>query len=259
MNIGEADLQRLAILGRYYDPASRAFLESIGLGEGDVIADIGCGHGAMTAWLAGQVAATGKVYAVDSSPEQLAIARERVGHHPNVELICARVEDGPIGNGRADWVYSRFLLMHVGDALAALRAMAVMLKPEGRLLLEMADVATLKFLPAHAASELWAKWWFALGRSLKTSYDVAERVPEILSAAGFVIERSDRFQPVSSLRDAKLLHALGFEQLIPTYIEHAGARRDEIDAHLAYLRDAVADPAVSVELYRNTQYVARKR
>src|ERR1041384_2245246 len=33
MNIGEADLQRLAILGRYYDPASRAFLESIGLGE----------------------------------------------------------------------------------------------------------------------------------------------------------------------------------------------------------------------------------
>ena len=259
MNIGAADLQRLEILGRYYDPASRAFLESAGVGEGSVIADIGCGHGAMTAWLANQVGETGKVYAIDPSREQLEIAQARAGHHPHVELICARVEDGAVGDDQVDWAYSRFLLMHVSDAAAALRAMARMLKPDGRLLLEMADVATLKFLPGHAASELWATWWFALGRSLKTSYDVAERTPELLSAAGFVIERSDRFQPVSSLPDAKRLHALGFEQLIPAYVEHAGAKRDEIDAHLAYLRDAIADPAISVELYRNTQYVARKR
>lgn len=55
MAVGDLDAARLALLDRFYNPSSRAFCESAGVAEGDTVADIGCGHGSMTRWLAERV------------------------------------------------------------------------------------------------------------------------------------------------------------------------------------------------------------
>ncbi len=259
MSVGADDAVRSKLLQAHYNPSSRALLESVGIGRGDRIADVGCGHGEMAAWLAQNVGETGVVYALDAAAEQLELARTALEDFPQVEYVRARIEDAPLEEEELDWVYSRCLLLHCADPLSAVRAMRRMLRPGGQLILETPDIGALRFVPTDEASELWSRWWFALGKAIGASYDVSERAEDILHAAGFDVFRMDRYQPISTRRESKLLHALGFEQLVPAYLEHGGAKAWEIDAHRAYLRRAVDDPSVRVELYPMTQYVAVKR
>jgi ubiquinone/menaquinone biosynthesis C-methylase UbiE len=63
------------------------------------------------------------VYAVDAAPEQIRIARGNLAHRRNVRFVQDRVEDDPLRGQQFDWVYSRFLLMHVEDLGGALTAM----------------------------------------------------------------------------------------------------------------------------------------
>jgi len=116
----------------------------------------------------------------------------------------------------------------------------------------------LRFVPGDdPAANLWRQWWFALGRARGVSYEIFDRTPGLLTAAGFTIERSDRFQPVSTLPEAKALPALGFEQCVPGYLEHARADPADIERHRAFLRRVIPDPGVGVELFPITKYVAR--
>jgi Methyltransferase domain len=91
--------------------------------------------------------------------------------------------------------------MHVGDVRRALLAMASMLAEGGALLLEIADIGSLRYLPASHESDLWRPWWYALGRSRGASYDVAHRIEELLDQTGFVVHRCDRYQPVAAEQD----------------------------------------------------------
>jgi ubiquinone/menaquinone biosynthesis C-methylase UbiE len=115
MAVGDRDAMRLALVDRFYDASSRAFCESAGIAEGDIVAEIGCGHGSMTRWLAERVGPDGVVYAVDASAEQLDIARRALSDLPQVRFADTRIEHAPLEAGSVDWVYSRFLLMHVTD------------------------------------------------------------------------------------------------------------------------------------------------
>lgn len=135
--------------------------------------------------------------------------------------------------------------------------MGRMLAPGGQLITEVADVTAVHFTPSDPTADLWRGWWFRLGEALGASYDVSAHAEALLREAGFAIERMDEIQPVSSRREAKLLHALGFEQLISAYIEHAGAEVDQIERHLEFLRRVVPDAGVRIALYRVTQYLAR--
>jgi ubiquinone/menaquinone biosynthesis C-methylase UbiE len=235
MAVGQSDAARLALVDRFYNPSSRAFCKSAGIAQGDSIADIGCGHGSMTKWFAEQVGPDGVVYAVDASAQQLEIARGALRDLPQVRFVHARVEDAPVDAGSVNWVYSRFFLMHVSEPLAAVAAMARMLSRDGALLLEMSDIGAMRFIPADdPAADLWRKWWFALGRVIGGSYDIFDRTPRLLADAGFTIERSDQFQPVSALSDAKALPALAFEQCVPGYLEHAQADLAEIERHRSF-------------------------
>ncbi len=260
MAVGDRDAARLALLDQHYNPSSRAFVESVGLAPGATVADIGCGHGTMTAWLADRVGPDGLVYAINSSAEQLETARRLVGDLPQVRYVHASIEDAPLAAGAVDWVYSRFLLMHVADPVAAVAAMERMLADDGALLLEMSDVGALRFVPGDdPAADLWREWWFALGRARGAAHDSYRGTPGLLAEAGFVVARRDRFQPISAMPEAKMLHALGFEQCVPAYLELAGADPADIDAHRTFLQRVVPDTDIAVELYETSQYFARKR
>ncbi len=197
---------------------------------------------------------------MDSSVEQLEITRHTVGDLPQVRYIHARIEDAPLDAGSVDFVYSRFLLMHVSDATAAVEAMARMLAGDGALLLEMSDVGALRFVPtSDPAADLWREWWFALGRARGAAHDASERTAELLAASGLAVERSDVFQPISAHSDAKTLHALGFEQCVPGYLAHRIADQVDIERHREFLRRVMPDTTIAIELFRTTQYLARPR
>ncbi|MGH9149364.1 MAG: class I SAM-dependent methyltransferase [Acidimicrobiales bacterium] len=94
--------------------------------------DAGCGTGALLAWL-GRLAGTGRVTAIDLAPAGLAVCRRQQGAF---DLGLASVVNLPFAEKSFDLVVSMDVLQHLTEIQAdgALREMARVLRPDGRLL-----------------------------------------------------------------------------------------------------------------------------
>src|SRR5687767_2208819 len=80
-----------------------------------VVGDLGCGTGQTTAALAPFVA---RVVAVDESEAMLSAARERVGHHANVDVRGGRLEALPLDDEALDVAVLSLVLHFVVDPAA---------------------------------------------------------------------------------------------------------------------------------------------
>jgi ubiquinone/menaquinone biosynthesis C-methylase UbiE len=96
--------------------------------RGGRVLDLGCGTGRLSAALAEQSAA--RVWGVDSSPEMLAVAREKLP--ASVGLKEGQAEDLPFRDGWFDAAVT-WLVVHLLDRPPALREVARVLVPGGRL------------------------------------------------------------------------------------------------------------------------------
>jgi ArsR family transcriptional regulator len=94
-----------------------------------VVGDLGCGTGRVTSALAPFVL---RVVAVDSSAEMLQWARKRLRDHGNVDVRRGELEALPIDDGRLDAAMVMLVLHHVPQPGDALREVARVLKPDGR-------------------------------------------------------------------------------------------------------------------------------
>jgi ubiquinone/menaquinone biosynthesis C-methylase UbiE/DNA-binding transcriptional ArsR family regulator len=95
------------------------------------VADLGCGTGQMTAALAPFVR---HVIAVDGSAAMLQAARKRLQGLENVELRRGDLEALPIDDGRVDAATLALVLHHLADPERALKEVARVLKPGGKVL-----------------------------------------------------------------------------------------------------------------------------
>jgi len=96
------------------------------------VADLGCGTGAFAGMVAPFVR---RVVAVDRSPEMLEAASARLHGVPGVELRQGELEALPLENGEVDLAMALLVLHYVVEPLQAIREMARVLKPGGRLVL----------------------------------------------------------------------------------------------------------------------------
>jgi ArsR family transcriptional regulator len=99
------------------------------LPKGAVVADLGCGTGAVLADLAPNVA---RVIGVDSSQEMLKAARQRTREADNVEVHRAPLESLPIQDGECDAATMFLALSYVDEPSRALGEMARVLRPGGQ-------------------------------------------------------------------------------------------------------------------------------
>ncbi|MBN1425448.1 methyltransferase domain-containing protein, partial [Candidatus Fermentibacteria bacterium] len=104
------------------------------LAPGMQVLDVGCGPGRLTLPLARQVAADGKVVAVDMQERMLAVLRERLAHQgiTNVETILKGAGQGDLGH---EDTFDRAVLVTVLGEIRgreeALREIFCALKPGG--------------------------------------------------------------------------------------------------------------------------------
>ena len=127
----------LAVLehpGRTRSENPRSLWRRTGLAPGMTVVDVGAGSGFFTFPASQIVGPEGKVYAVDVSPELIALIRERArtGHRANVEARVSRPGRIPLRSGVAD----RVLLANVlhGVAPATVRESVRLLRPDGHLI-----------------------------------------------------------------------------------------------------------------------------
>ena len=131
-----------AYIAALEDPARDAYqkphevMQALGLTEGQVIADIGAGSGYFALRAAHHVGATGRVYAVDVSPDMIRHLHRRVRDLGllNVAPILAPPDD-PLLPQPVD----RFLIVdvwhHVEDQAGYLALMKTRLKPGGQVVM----------------------------------------------------------------------------------------------------------------------------
>jgi ArsR family transcriptional regulator len=92
-----------------------------------IAADLGCGAGYLTAYLAERCA---RVIAVDHSERMLAAARRR-GLPDNVEFRAGELDALPIESGEVDTAFANLVWHHLPDLDAAARELARILAPGG--------------------------------------------------------------------------------------------------------------------------------
>jgi arsenite methyltransferase len=117
------------------------------LQAGETVVDIGCGAGIDSLIAAKMVGPTGRVVGVDMTPEMVAKARASAQEAgaTNVEFRHGFAESLPVEGGWADVAISNGVLNLFPDKLAALREIARVLKPDGRL--QFGDILVQKAVP----------------------------------------------------------------------------------------------------------------
>ena len=146
------------VLGRYYG-CGLVHPEKL---DGLTVVDLGCGAGRDVYLLAQFVGPTGRVFGVDMTAEQLAIAErhrdwhaERFGHaQSNVEFLqgyIERLDELPIEAGSVDVIVSNCVINLSPDKPAVLRAAYDLLKPGGELY--FADVYADRRVPQELVDD----------------------------------------------------------------------------------------------------------
>ncbi|MBL7521231.1 class I SAM-dependent methyltransferase [Frankia sp. CNm7] len=186
---GQADAHRLATMARILEPSTDAFLTRLGIRPGWRCLDVGCGHGQVSLLLASRIRPGGRVVAVDGDPASLRVARRNAADvGAAIGFLSADAGGLPAGRGKFDLAYCRFLLGHLTDPLAALRAMAAAVRPGGTVAVEdgyftLSTLATLAPVPALA--ELAD----VLSMTIRVHGGdpmIGPRLPALLAAAGLV-------------------------------------------------------------------------
>ncbi|MCM2369085.1 arsenite efflux transporter metallochaperone ArsD [Aporhodopirellula aestuarii] len=118
-----------------------------GIGEGEVVVDLGCGGGMDVFLAARKVGASGRVIGIDMTTEML--ERARAGQQKlgltNVEFHQSTIDQLPLPDNSVDCVISNCVINLVPDKLAVFREIQRVLKPGGRVALS--DIALKQPLP----------------------------------------------------------------------------------------------------------------
>lgn len=180
-------------LSRYEWMAARALeyerdsWTAAGVIEGAVVADIGCGPGAVSIALARQVGPTGRVLAFDRTPEVVDTARavtERAGV-ANVAVEMADADATGVEPGTVDVAMIRHVLAHNGGREEAIVAhAATLVRPGGCVYLIDVDGSGVRSRPSDPdlddMNDRYWQWHAQQGNDAS----VGLRLPELLDGAG---------------------------------------------------------------------------
>jgi ubiquinone/menaquinone biosynthesis C-methylase UbiE len=114
-------------------------LEALNLRTGERVLELGCGGGYYTHEVARFVGLTGRVCAIDISPDQITAAQARCAEFPWVECREADIAAPPYGNAEFDVVFAVQALEYLPKLDDALRQIHRILRPGGRLIVLATD------------------------------------------------------------------------------------------------------------------------
>lgn len=134
LRISDVEVGRYTLMAELAQADEAELWERAGVVPGAVVADVGCGPGAVSAVLAQVVGPQGRVVAVERDPAALETARQLLADvgAANVELRRGTASDTGIEPGSVDVVMVRHVLAHNGGReQAAVDHLATLLRPGG--------------------------------------------------------------------------------------------------------------------------------
>jgi SAM-dependent methyltransferase len=255
---GRAAAHRLQILHSLYGQGARRVLLQAGLKPGMRVADLGCGVGMVTTLLAELVGPTGQVVGVDFSGAQIAQARELLPSGvSNVRFIEASATETGLPHESFDFVYCRFLLLHLTDPEQALREMHNLLKADGILVCEDGDLTSAGSEPPSAL-DAFSDLFGRLGPTWGVDYTLGRQLFHMVLAADFSKPEITFNQPVVARGESKRLLELSVAEAGPAFVEAGLITSEELEHTLVEMQRMVEDETVLAIMPRMAQVWAQK-
>lgn len=257
---GAEAARRLAIVDEVHGPDTRDFLRRAGLRPGMRVADIGCGTGKVSKWIASEIGPAGQVHGVDISARQIEEAKSRVSQDGprNLNFELGTAEMPGLSEGTYDLVFSRFVLMHTTDPLRCLRAMLRLLRPEGVLAVEDGDFTSPFCWPPSAAFERCFKLYRALGERRGQRFLLGRELHTLVCEAGAEVLETRLAQPALFEGEAKRLPEWTIEECLPAILKAGLASEEEVRSLVAEMGRLAEDSQTIVGMARMMQVVARR-
>jgi len=134
------DTMRESFFGE--DVREKAF-DIANLQSGKVAADIGAGTGFITEGLVNRGL---KVIAVDQSEAMLKVIKDKFPSSDQIECRVGEAKNLPVEDNGVDYVFANMYLHHVESPAKAIKEMARILKPGGKLIISDMDKHEFEFL-----------------------------------------------------------------------------------------------------------------
>ncbi len=196
LKLSEAEVARYRFMAEMAARTEHDLWSAAGVIEGAVVADVGCGPGAMSVVLAEVVGPTGRVVAVDREREAVDAARAAASDVANLSVQVGDADDTGIPPGSVDVVMIRHVLAHNGPLLDAIVSHAASLvRPGGCVYLADIEASGIRVRPPFPElddlNSRYVRWHEQQGNDLA----VGLRLGELLAAAGLEkVEHHGRYQ-----------------------------------------------------------------
>jgi ubiquinone/menaquinone biosynthesis C-methylase UbiE len=161
--------------GRDEEQRPDLIIRTMGLENGNVVADLGAGTGYFTRPLARAVAPFGRVYAVDIQPEMISLLKQNVEKAgiKNVLPVLGAADDPKLPKEAMDWILLVDVYHELQQPRAMLARMREALKPSGRIALveyRLEGLTASHVRPEHRMSvkQILAEWEPSGFRLVKT-------------------------------------------------------------------------------------------
>lgn len=250
---GLAGKSRLDVLAEVMWPTSAALLAAAGVPVGTRCLDLGCGGGHISVELAGLVGPTGSVVGVDIDAEIIDLARAEAAIRglDNLEFRVGTADD--LGDGPYDLGYARFLLSHVANPQRVVGALAAVIAPGGKVIVEDVDFTGAFCFPRSQAYTRSVQLYQDTVRRRGGNADIGPQLPALLRTAGLEDVQVRVVQPTSLDGGAKLMCLLTLERTAAAIVGEGVASTEEVAAVLAELQVLTADRTTLISVPRIVQ------
>jgi SAM-dependent methyltransferase len=225
------------------EPVAHVVIERARISAGEDVVDLACGTGNAALLAAARGA---QVIGVDGAPRLLDVARERArAGGVVVDLHVGDLLALPVDDDAADVVVSVFGVIFAQDPTTALREIARILRPSGRVLLTA-------WVPAGPIDAMLTAMGRIIGRATstppptRTAWFDADVMAALAGEAGLVLDETTREQLAIRAASPEAYIAAGQEHPMAVatrpVIERAGVGDEVRNAMTDALREANEDP-----------------
>lgn len=257
---GQAAVDRLLLLNEIFGPATQELLRTAGLSPGMRVAELGCGNGLTTLWMADIVGPDGSVTALDQSSKQLKVAEQNAAaaRLRNISFLEAGAYDTGLPQNTFDLIFARFLMCHLTEPARAIAEMRSLLKPGGVLVCEDHDDGGIFTEPPTNAYKRLVEISEAVNRAHGLDSYIGLKLPRLIGDAGFSKPEVRVYQHAVLRGPAKRFWEITLQEARPAILAAKVATPEELESVCSEMQGIARDESILLMLARVTQVWVKK-